>query len=115
MLFLLFKTNLTVRNFFTVVLVLLAGALFAQKGTIRGTIFDKSSGEPVIFTNVLVKELGTGASTDINGLYQIGPIKPGTYTLIVSNVEYETYETTVELVKGQIKINKRPRVEASRC
>ncbi len=92
------------RNILTIVALLFTCVLFAQKGTIRGTIYDKSSGEPVIFTNVLVKELSTGASSDVNGVYQIGPIDAGTYTLIISNVEYETYETTVVLEAGKIKI-----------
>lgn len=93
-----------VRNLFSILFLFLVVAGYTQKSTIRGTIYDKASGEPVIFTNVLVKELGTGASSDVNGLYQIGPIDPGTYTLVVSNVEYETYETTVKLEKDKIQI-----------
>lgn len=92
------------RQLSTIFFLLLAVATFAQKGTIRGTIFDKSSGEPVIFTNVLVKELGTGSSSDVNGVYQIGPIKAGTYTVVVSNVEFETYTTTVKVEDGKIVI-----------
>lgn len=92
------------RQLSTIFFLLLAVAAFAQKGTIRGTIFDKSSGEPVIFTNVLVKELGTGSSSDVNGVYQIGPIKAGTYTVVVSNVEFETYTTTVKVEDGKIVI-----------
>lgn len=93
-----------VRNFLSILFLLLVVSGFAQKGTIRGTIYDKASGEPVIFTNVLVKELGIGASSDINGLYQIGGIDAGTYTLVISNVEYETFETSVTLEKGKIKV-----------
>lgn len=104
MLFLLTKTKETVRNFLTFLFLTAATSMFAQTGTIRGTIFDKSSGEPVIFTNVLVKELGTGASSDVNGVYQIGPIKAGEYTLVVSNVEYVTYETVVKVESGKIKV-----------
>ncbi|MCB9196421.1 MAG: TonB-dependent receptor [Flavobacteriales bacterium] len=92
------------KQFSTLLLLLIAVATFAQKGTIRGTIYDKSSGEPVIFTNVLVKELGTGSSSDINGVYQIGPIEAGTYTLVVSNVEFETFTTTVKVDAGKIVV-----------
>lgn len=92
------------RNFLTITLVFLSCAIFAQKGTIRGTVYDKSSGEPVISANVYVQELEIGAASDVNGLYQIGPIKPGTYTLIVSSVEFETMEVSVTLEKGKIKV-----------
>ena len=37
----------------------ICSTLTAQKtGTLRGTVYDKSTGAAVIFTNVLVKELG---------------------------------------------------------
>ena len=67
-------------------MILFSGVLLAQNGTIRGTVYDKSSGEPVLFTNVYVEELETGASTDVNGLYQIGPIPAGTYTVVITDV-----------------------------
>lgn len=87
---------------FTIV-VGIFGSLSAQStGTIRGTVYDKSSGASVIFTNVLVKELAKGASTDVNGVYQVSQVAPGTYTLEVTNVEYETYSETVVVTAGKV-------------
>jgi hypothetical protein len=71
-------------------------------GTIRGTVYEKASGEPILFTNVLVKELGSGASTDVNGVFQIGQVNPGEYTLEVSNVEYETFSIKVTVTAGRV-------------
>ena len=43
----------------------LTGFVFAQNGTIRGAIFDESTGEPLFGVSVLVKETSTGAVTDL--------------------------------------------------
>ncbi len=91
--------------FISSILFLWIGIATAQKtGTIRGTVYDKASGEPVIFTNVLVQELGTGASTDVNGVYQVSQVNVGTYTLIVSNVEYEKFTKEVVVEAGRISV-----------
>ena len=38
-----------------------------QYSTIRGTIYEKETGEPSFGTNVKIKGTGIGASTDLNG------------------------------------------------
>lgn len=65
-------------------------AAFAQNGIISGTITDAKSKEAVIGANVLLEGTGTGASTDVFGNFAISNVKPGTYTLIVSNVAYKS-------------------------
>ena len=37
-------------------------------------VYEKSSGEPVIFCNVILKGTTIGASTDINGMYIIANV-----------------------------------------
>ena len=74
-----------------------------QTGTIRGTVYEKESGEPSFGTNVKIKGTGIGASTDINGFYQINKLKAGKITLEVSNIEFNTIEYTVEIVANKIK------------
>ena len=71
-------------------------------GTIRGTIYEKENGEPTFGTNVKIKGTGIGASTDINGFFQITKVNPGTITLEVSNIEFKTIEFDVELKAGKI-------------
>lgn len=58
-------------------------------GKIAGRVTEKSSGEPLIGTTILVNGLKTGASTDANGQYFILNIPPGTYSLTVSMIGYE--------------------------
>jgi len=75
----------------------------AQKtGTIRGTIYEKENGEPTFGTNVKIKGTGIGASSDINGFFQISKVNPGSYTLEVSSVEFKKIEFDVVVKSGKI-------------
>lgn len=95
------------RTFVLILLVLsqvLAGFAFAQKGTVRGTIFDEITGEPLFGVSVLVKETSTGAVTDFDGKFEI-QVDPGSYTLQVSYISYSTIELTeVEVKAGEVNV-----------
>lgn len=83
----------------SIIILFFSGAAIAQeKGTIRGIVYDKENGEPVIFNNVILKGTTYGSSTDINGLYSITNIPVGTYTLFSTGLGYDTMtvEITVE-------------------
>jgi len=78
-------------------------SIFSQKaGVIRGIIYEKENGEPSFGTNVKIKGTGTGASTDLNGFYQISKVTPGLITLEISNIEFKTIEFEVEVKPGRI-------------
>ncbi|MFC3416691.1 TonB-dependent receptor [Algoriphagus hitonicola] len=78
---------------------LMAGYSFAQKGTLRGAIYEEATGEPLFGVSVLVKELGIGAVTDFDGKFEI-QADPGTYTLQISYISYSTVELTAVEIKG---------------
>lgn len=63
-------------------------------GTIKGRVTDQKTGETLPSVNVLVKGTSLGASTDVDGNYQITGIAPGTYTLIASLVGHENVQVT---------------------
>lgn len=93
------------------ILVLLLGTILtlfsspdagAQTGTIRGSIYEKETGEPVIFTNVYLKGTSIGASSDVNGLYVISRIPPGQYTLLVTYLGYDTLSMEVNVEANKI-------------
>ena len=65
----------------------------AQKGNIRGFVYDKSSGEPIMFCNVFLKGTNIGASTDINGMYNIAKVDPKKYTLTAVSYTHLTLPT----------------------
>ncbi len=62
----------------------------AQTGSIRGFVYDKSNGEPAIFTTVYLKGTTIGTVTDVNGYFNITKLTPGTYTLMVTALGYDT-------------------------
>ena len=82
--------------------ILLTTTAFAQKGNIRGFVYEKESGEPVIFCNVFLKGTTIGAATDINGMYNISKVNAGEYTIVVTYIGYDTSEVNISLKAGQI-------------
>ncbi len=86
-------------------LVLLPGLsqLMAQSGTVRGFVYEAATGEPVIFTNVVLEGKTIGAATDGNGFFSIANVPLGTYTVLVTNIEYDTLREEIILERsGQI-------------
>ncbi len=75
------------KKLLTLCLFLMAVSLTAQKGTIRGKVYDDLSGEPIMFGTVLVKETSTGTDTDLDGAFSLS-LDPGTYTLVFSYISY---------------------------
>jgi hypothetical protein len=71
-------------------------------GTIRGFVYDKANGEPVIFTNVLLKGTKYGGPTDVNGYYNISKLAPGTYTVMVAALGYDTLKAIVSVKADDI-------------
>ena len=73
--------------------------LNAQSGIVRGTITDADFQDPVPFANILVKETGTGTTSDFDGNYEI-TLDEGTYTLQFSYLGYKTIEITDVIISG---------------
>ena len=73
------------------------GATFAQQGKIKGFVYDKATGEPVLFTSVYLKGTSLGAATDVNGYYLISNIPPGDYQLMVTYLGYDTVKVAVSV------------------
>ncbi len=79
------------RGFIPLIFLLFSfSVVFAQTGTIRGVVKDKVSDEPIIGANVSIQGTSLGASTDLDGLFVISKVTPGTYTLIISSIGYRT-------------------------
>ena len=95
------------RFLFIVSLSFLYIAATAQNsGTIRGFIYDKASGEPSIFTNVILEGTTIGAATDVNGYFSITKVPAGNYTLVVKYIGYVDLKEQVEVKLNQITSKK---------
>ncbi len=62
----------------------------AQTGTIKGTITDAKTNEPLIGASVLIEGTTHGAAVDLDGNYIIQNVPSGTYVLRASYVAYKT-------------------------
>jgi hypothetical protein len=87
------------------VLCMVSTVILAQNASIRGFVYEKESGEPVIFTNVILSKTSHGAATDVNGYYSITNIPVGSYKLMVTALGYDSLAIPITLKKGEV-VNK---------
>lgn len=76
--------------------------LKAQENSIKGFVYEKSNGEPVMFCNVYLKGTSIGATTSENGYFNISRIPDGKYTLLITTVGYDTISEDFTLAKNQV-------------
>ncbi|MTI19653.1 hypothetical protein E1176_01325, partial [Fulvivirga sp. RKSG066] len=70
---------MNILKLFSVAILLLVGTtLYAQKGTIRGSVIDNTTGEPLFGVTAVIAGTTTGAASDFDGKFEI-QIEPGTY------------------------------------
>ena len=84
-----------------ITLILFSIGTFAQTGTLKGIVKDKSTGFPLSFVNVVLEQSGNivaGVASDIDGTYLIRSLKPGEYLIKVSCLGY------VDFMKLNLKI-----------
>ncbi len=76
----------------------------AQNGSIRGHVYDKESGEPVIYGTVQLFGHGDtlGVNSDIEGFFSFGNLPEGNYKLLITYVGYDSLSADIVLKPGQI-------------
>lgn len=84
----------------TVTLLVGALSLSAQTGSIKGFVYLKETGEPAIFTNVVLLGTTYGTATDVNGYYSISDIPLGKYTILATSIGYDSSTSVIEISKG---------------
>jgi outer membrane receptor protein involved in Fe transport len=105
------------RLFLIFVFAFISLSAFAQKGSISGRIIDGTSNKPMDFVSVMVLQDGLvkgGNYTENDGSFIVKPLDPSSsYTLIVTNIGYDTIKQTSILVSadketrlGDLKLNK---------
>ena len=83
------------------IFILFISYSFSQNSIIRGTIIDADFQDPIPFANILVKETGTGTTSDFDGNFEIY-LDEGSYTLQFSYIGYKTIEIS-EVVTNSIE------------
>ncbi len=90
-----------ITNFLLTITLIFCGAVSMQAETLRGTVKDAITGEPLIGATVKIVELENAAAiADIDGKYQINLSKGGRYTIEANYVGYEPSVTKEILISG---------------
>lgn len=77
---------------------------FAQKGKIRGTTYERSTGEPMWGVQVFIPSTGGGAAADFDGKFEI-EVAPGTYEIQAKFVSFKTVVIKDVVVKaGEVTV-----------
>lgn len=79
------------------------GSVFAQQGgTVRGSVTDGATGDPLPGANVVLAGTQQGAATDADGSYAIKGVAPGTYSVRASFLGYqETVRENIQVTAGE--------------
>jgi len=94
-------------RFILVMLTLLIGysTTTAQNALVRGNVYDRDTGEPIIYCNVFLENTTKGTTTDLDGFYTLANIEPGTYIVKATYIGYDTARSEV-IIKENSKINR---------
>lgn len=76
----------------------------ADLGSVTGRITD-SEKHVLPGASVVIENLHTGVTTDINGFYKLPVLKPGTYTLKISYVGYAPITKTITVTDTKSQVN----------
>lgn len=74
----------------------------AQAGLVRGNVYDKDTGEPVIYCNVYIDGTTIGATTDINGFYTLTDVPAGDQVVKATYIGYDTASVDINVRSGGI-------------
>lgn len=88
--------------FFVVQLVVIS----AQTGVLRGNVFDRATGEPIIYGTVIIKGTTLGTNTDLDGFFSFSDLEPGEYTVETTYIGYDTTSATVNVTANGVTYEK---------
>ena len=98
---------------FTLTILVSATALAQKGGTLRGYVFDKNTGDPMIFSTVLLQGTTIGTTTDLDGFFSIGNIPVGEYNMVVSSIGFDSVALKINIKEGGIVTQKVMMTESS--
>ena len=85
--------------------LLFSPSLIAQnKGVLSGKVLDKSTGEPLINAEIIIKDLNKGTTTDDKGFYQIHNLPLGSYTVSFYYLGYQSISKRINIT-GQTHLS----------
>jgi len=89
-----------------VILLFASAELLAQSGTVRGFVYEEESGEPAMFSNIILEGTKIGGVTDVNGFFNLSKVPVGEYNLVVTYIGFDSSTIPVEVEADKI-VNKK--------
>jgi len=89
-------------TFFSFSLLFIASLSAQNTGTVRGNVFDKDSGEPIIFGTIRLEGTEMGTNTDADGFFSLGGIPTGNYTLVATYVGFDSIAVQIDVAAKKI-------------
>ena len=71
--------------------MLINSTLSAQKGTIKGRVFDSNTNQALPFTNIVIWGTQTGATSAEDGTFTITGVTPGFVKLSATQLGYKPF------------------------
>ncbi len=94
-----------IRRLLLISILAMIGISAWSQTSLEGKVIDETSGEPLIFANVIIFKNGnqiTGAQSDLDGNYVLSSLDPGTYDVEASYTGYPSMrQTNVVLLAGK--------------
>jgi hypothetical protein len=90
----------TQTNYAKALLFLFLLSLFHSIGysqTVKGTVLDSQTGEPMTGATVTIKETGKKQFVQLNGLFNFKNVAEGDYELEVTFANYKTYKERISV------------------
>lgn len=91
--------------FFLGLFAFLSVSALAQTGTIKGKVTDKNTGEPLIGASVIVQGTTIGASTNLDGGYELPGVSTGSITLEASFIGFAKEVKTITVTTDGATLN----------
>ncbi|MFZ4752592.1 MAG: TonB-dependent receptor [Chitinophagaceae bacterium] len=86
----------------TVLFLLFGFGAFAQTGSLKGFVYDKTNGEPLSGATVAITSLKKGAQSNLEGFYNVPKLPPGTYDVTVTALGYEPMTKQAIIVADEV-------------
>jgi hypothetical protein len=84
------------------ILMILSLNVFGQRGDLRGFVFNKGTGEPMIYARIFLEGTTTGTTSDGNGYFFISGLQTGEYKVIISFVGFDTIIEPITIRSNEI-------------
>ena len=78
------------KYYFSLILILLSVSLHSQMVRVYGSVKNALNNEPIPFANVIIDGTSKGATSDIDGNFELFEIEPGTYNFKCSYIGFNT-------------------------